>query len=99
MEPFLGSSPIEPGIPFRTDAAIPDTTGTTFVVLTAAAPVTITNFTGGYSGKTIRLLAGTANTTIAQNATINTNTGANKALVTNKVYVFTNYNGVWYEDA
>jgi hypothetical protein len=98
MEGFLGSSPIEPGIPLRTDAAIPDTTGTTFVVFTAAAPVTVTNFTGGYSGKTIRLL-GNANTTIAQNATINTNTGVNKVLVANKIYVFTNYNGVWYEDA
>lgn len=98
MEGFLGSSPIEPGIPVFSDAAIPDTTGTTFIVLTAASPVTITNFTGGYSGKTIRL-RGNANTTIAQNATINTNTGANKLLSATKTYVFTYYNGIWSEDA
>lgn len=97
-EGFLGSSPIEPGIPLRDDTAIPDTTGTTFVVLTAAAPLTITNFTGGYSGKTIRLL-GNANVTVKNNVTINTNTGADKLLAANKVYTFTNYNGVWYENA
>lgn len=99
-EGYLGSSPIEPGIPARVDTAIPDTTGTTFLVLVHGSPTTITNFTGGYSGKTLRLLpANNPNVTIKNNATINTNTGADKLLDANKVYTFTNYNGVWYENA
>jgi hypothetical protein len=97
-EGFLGSSPIEPAIPLQDSTAIPDTTGTTFIVLYHGTPTTITNFTGGYSGKTIRLL-GNTNVTIANNATINTNTGANKVLLANRIYTFTRYNGVWYENA
>ena len=98
MEEFLGSSPIEPGIPLRTSAAIPDTTGSTFIVLTASTPTTITDFTGGYGGKTIRLL-GNVNVTIANNSQINTNISANKALIGERIYRFTYYNGIWFEDA
>lgn len=97
-EGYLGSSPIEPGTPSHDNTAIPDTTGTTFIVLTHGVATTITNFTGGYSGKTIRL-RGNVNATIANNATINTNTGADKILVASRIYTFTNYNGIWYENA
>lgn len=97
-EGFLGSSPIEPGMPARVDTAIPDTTGTTFLVLNHSAPTIVTNFTGGYSGKTLRLLPVNSNVTIQNNTTIHTNTGANKLLAADKIYTFTNYNGVWYEN-
>lgn len=95
-EGFLGSSPIEPGTPLRDSSATPDTTGTTFIVLTHSSPTTITDFLGGYSGKTINVL-GNTNVTIANNSTIGTNTSTNKTLVTNRVYTFTRYNGKWYE--
>jgi len=98
MVGFLGSSPTEPGIPLRDTSATPDTTGTTFVVLTHSGATTITNFLGGYGGKTIRLV-GNANVTIQNNANIGTNTGADKVLVVDRIYRFTYYNGKWREDA
>lgn len=97
MVGFLGSSPIEPGTPLRDATATPDTTGTTFVVCIHSSPTTITDFLGGYSGKTIRLLAFNTNVTVANNATIGTNTGANKTLAASKIYSFTHYSGKWYE--
>lgn len=95
-EGFLGSSPMEPGIPLRDTSTAPDTTGSTFVVLTHGSATTITNFLGGYSGKTIQVL-GNANVTIENNANIVTNINANKTLTANRVYTFTRYNGKWYE--
>jgi hypothetical protein len=59
---------------------------------------TITNFLKGSNGRQIRLL-GEGFTTIANNANIKTNTGANKLLAASKVYRFSLYNNVWYEDA
>ena len=59
--------------------------------------VTITNFKHGQEGQIIKIL-GDANTTIANNANIKTNTGANKALAANKIYTFTMISNVWYED-
>lgn len=60
--------------------------------------VTITNFKDGQDGQTIRLL-GNPNTTIQHGSFIKTNTGANKVLVADKIYKFTMFNGVWYEDS
>ena len=62
------------------------------------APTTITNFTGGIVPMTIKILCLDTNTTIANNATIKTNTGANKLLVANRVYTFSLDGTVWYED-
>lgn len=60
--------------------------------------ITITNFLLGSKGQTIYIL-GDGFTTIANNATIKTNTGSNKLLLTNQVYTFVNYDNVWYEVA
>jgi hypothetical protein len=60
--------------------------------------VTVTNFDDGSDCHELRVL-GDGFTTVANNANIKTNTGANKLLAANKVYRFTNFNGVWYEDA
>lgn len=60
--------------------------------------VTVTNFDDGSVCQELRIL-GDGFTTIANNANIKTNTGANKLLAANKVYRLTNFNGVWYEDA
>src|SRR4051812_5439390 len=61
-----------------------------------ATIVTITQFDDGQDGQTIKLL-GKATTTIANNANIATNTGANKVLAANKVYTFTRFNSKWIE--
>lgn len=61
-------------------------------------PITITNLLGGYDGQQVRIL-GDGQTTMANNANIVTNTGANKLLASNKFYRFTLHNKVWYEDA
>lgn len=60
--------------------------------------VTITNFDDGANFQEIAIL-GDGFTSVANNATVKTNTGALKLLAANKVYRFTNYNGVWVEDA
>ena len=62
------------------------------------APITITNFIGGAAGQTIQLL-GEGQTTITNNTTIKTNTGAAKLLAANKVYTFTLFGAVWYENS
>lgn len=70
-----------------------------FITINTAA-TTITNFIGGADGQEIKIL-GDGFTTIANNANINTNTGANKLLVANKVYRFTYFQSknLWAEDA
>lgn len=67
-------------------------------IANSIAPVTITNFLKGAFGQNIYIL-GDGFTTIANNANIKTNTGANKLLATNMFYMFTFFNGVWYEIA
>lgn len=78
----------------------PDVTGTSFLNLRdTATPVTITNFTGGITGQTLDVI-GTASITIANNANIKTNTGANKVMAAaGNGLRFVNYLGVWYEHA
>ena len=78
---------------------IPDTTNSNVIRFVDAAANTVTNFKGGWNGKVIYLRATTANTTIANNGTIVTSTGANVSLATGKIYTFIYDNGVWYEAA
>lgn len=68
-----------------------------FIDFDNTAPLTVTSITGGREGITVRFL-GDGQTTIQNNATIVTNTGANKLLVANRVYRFTYWAGIWYED-
>lgn len=58
----------------------------------------VTKFDDGQPNQEVTIL-GDGQTTIANNAVIKTNTGANKLLAVNKVYRFTNFAGIWYEDA
>lgn len=67
--------------------------------ISCGSVITITNFVGGADGQEIKIL-GDGNTTIANNANISTNTGANKLLALNKVYTFTYFQSknIWAED-
>lgn len=60
------------------------------------APVTVTDFLNGQEGQAITLY-GDGQTTIANNSTVKTNTGANKLLATLKTYSFTRFSSVWVE--
>ena len=77
---------------------IPSVLNLTRLVANNLAPVTVTNFIHGQEGQTIKIL-GEGQTTIANNSTIKTNTGANKLLAANKVYTFTLFNAIWIEDS
>jgi len=60
------------------------------------APVTITDFLDGQEGQTLKVL-GDGNSSVQNGPNIVTASGA-VALMANKVYTFTLFNGVWYED-
>lgn len=60
--------------------------------------LTITSFKDGLEGTTYRIL-GDGQTTVSNNTNIFTNTGANKLLVSNKMYRFTCLKNIFYEDA
>lgn len=59
---------------------------------------TVTFFVGGIEGQSIAII-GDGTSKIQNNAYIITNTGADKTLDANKVYRFTLFDDVWYEDA
>jgi hypothetical protein len=64
---------------------------------TNTGAVTVTQFNNGQELQRLHIL-GDGFTTVANNANIKTNTGANKLLAANKVYKFTNFGKVWIED-
>jgi hypothetical protein len=75
-------------VPFvGTLTATPSVQGYSTLTGDNTSAITVTNFVNGFFGKTIRLI-GNSNITIANNANISTNTGANKVLVNDKVYTF-----------
>jgi hypothetical protein len=59
--------------------------------------VTITDFDNGATTQVIFVL-GDGDTTISHNANIKTNTGANKLLAADRLYIFVHIEGVWYEN-
>jgi hypothetical protein len=61
-----------------------------------AGAITVTQFDNGGECQEIIIL-GDNQTTVANNANIKTNTGANKLLATNRVYRFVRLNSIWYE--
>lgn len=71
------------------------------IITNNSIPTTYTDFLNGRDGQPLNILANDANTTIANNARIATNTGANKLLSANKVYRFHffKYVNKWVEDA
>lgn len=96
---IVGASPLYPPLAVGPAAgtATPDVAQVTRVALSNySGATTITNFLNGTAQQQISMI-GNVNVTIANNATIKTNTGANKTLVATKVYTFTFYNGIWYE--
>jgi hypothetical protein len=99
---YLGSGPLwNPTLIRVSTGTTIDVSGTTLISLEHSAPTNITNFTGGTQGQTIKFTANT-NITLVNSSTIKTNTGANKTLVANKVYTFTNFGaltGNWIENA
>lgn len=66
------------------------------VNLVQPAGSVITSVSGGYEGKVLRLITFNGNTTIANNSTIKTGTGSNKALSADSIYTLTRYGTVWY---
>lgn len=90
------------GSPF-VDFADLDTTpsvadGNNFNAINTVA-TTITNFDNGKNGQEITIIPTTANTTIANNANITTNTGANKLLTSGLAYKFIRTATRWVEFA
>lgn len=61
-------------------------------------PIVIANFLAGSNGQRLHIL-GDGISTVAHNVNIKTNTGANKILLTEKIYCFTYINNIWIEDA
>lgn len=82
----------------RFTSVTPNVANISFVLAGAIAPITITNLLKGSDFQSLGIL-GDGFTTMANNANIKTNTGANKLLAANKVYRFTHIDNVWYEDA
>ena len=84
-------------VAFADAAATPSVAdGNCFTVSNTGA-TTITNFTNGLNGQVIYLNTTTGNTTLKNNSTIKTTTGADKVLATDSLYKLL-YNGTkWYE--
>ena len=59
--------------------------------------VTVTDFDNGAEGQVLFIL-GDGDTTISHNANIKTNTGANKLLAADRLYIFVHIDGIWYEN-
>lgn len=87
---------IIPVVQFKNGEATPSVINTTRAKC-GSTVVTITNFKLGSDNQELKIL-GNDNTTIKNNANIQTNTGADKVLVTGIVYTFTRFSGKWYEN-
>lgn len=74
---------------------VPDISNNTFLVFKNTGALTISNFTGGLDGRKIYLL-GDGFTSLDNNATIKTSTGAIKLLGLH-LYILVSYQNIWYE--
>lgn len=70
--------------------------GIDHVLFINVAPVTVTDFKSGAPGQIITVL-GEGQTTVANNARIVTNTGANLLLEADRAYQFIFLGGIWYQ--
>ena len=77
-------------------ATTPNVLNATRLLLAATSATLLTNFLDGAEGQEL-VVFGDGNTTVQHGTNIFTNTGANKLLVSNRVYVFYHRNGKWYE--
>ena len=74
----------------------PSVRNTEVCIAQNTAPVTVTDFTEGADGQRLYVL-GDGQTTVQDGAKIKTNTGANKLLDLDIVFLFFHINAVWYE--
>lgn len=81
--------------------ATPNVKDLEHIITNNSVPTTYTNFLNGRDGQPLNVIANDANTTIAHNANIATNTAADKLLTQNKIYRFHYIKllGKWIEDA
>jgi hypothetical protein len=80
----------------RKNQTEPSVEGVEYWIAQNSVAVTINRFKNGMNAHTLFIL-GDGNTTIAHNGYVKTNTGANKLLETEQVYVFLQFENVWYE--
>jgi hypothetical protein len=73
-----------------------DVSGINNLYLNYSSTTTITAFTGGVNGQQIKIV-GNTKVTLQYGTSIKNIEGNNKTLDLNRVYTFTNLNGVWYE--
>lgn len=93
---IFGVLPDSPTSQFKNTATPEVTNGTVFKC--SGSVVTVTNFIGGQDGQRL-YLKGDGTTIISNNTTIKTNTGANKLLGANRMYVFVYFDSdkLWVE--
>lgn len=77
-------------------ATTPSILNSTSLKLAATGATTLTNFMNGAQGQLLAVF-GDGNTTVTHGTKIFTNTGANKLLAVNRVYVFHFRDSIWYE--
>jgi hypothetical protein len=70
-------------------SATPSVTRLSKLTANYAAPTTLTNLTGGINGQSVKIVATNGNCTIANNANIQTTTGADVLMATGQVLTFT----------
>src|SRR3954463_7568745 len=81
-------------IPFIKLDTTPSVRDNEFFKATNTGAITVTQFDDGQECQRLHIL-GDGFTTVKNNANIITNTGADKLLVLNRVYRFTNFNRIW----
>jgi hypothetical protein len=96
---YLGSAPVFAAHPVRpaNGTQRPDASQTGLVVLfDYTSPTTITDFAGGVTGQTIRVI-GNAAVTLAQGDRLRLRGRTDRRMAVDEVAVLTWYNGAWYE--
>jgi len=88
------SFPDNPPAPMATNSTTPDVRGTLNFTISNSSAVTVTNFNGGVNGQRL-LILGDGNTSVANNATIVTTSGATTLLAASTWYRFIRHEGVW----
>lgn len=93
---IFGNLPDVNGSGIQPLVAIPDVTNLQFIYFQNTVPLSVTNFTGGSQYRSVSML-GDGFTTIKNNTTIKTNTGADILLSATKIYTFTLKEAIWYQ--
>ncbi|WP_241020805.1 hypothetical protein [Burkholderia sp. Ac-20344] len=70
-------------------SSTPSVTGVSKLTANYALPTTLTNLMGGIDGQSVKIVATNGNCTVADNANLQTTTGANVVMATGQVLTFT----------